>query len=71
MATEFNRTGFTFKLCIICQTETDEELVGKPISHKKLFEAIKEKSHGYLKFAEVWSYLKGFSSVIKKQHIQA
>lgn len=61
MATEFNRTGVIFKLCIICQTETGEELVEKPISHKKLFEAIKKRSrYGDVKFIDVWSYLKGF-----------
>ena len=54
-------TGITFKLCIICQTQTDEELVEKPVSHKKLFDAIQERSHyGDVKFAEVRSFLKGF-----------
>ena len=59
---EFPRnTGITFKLCIICQTQTDEELVEKPFSHKKLFDAIQERSHyGDVKFAEVRSFLKGF-----------
>ena len=59
---EFPRnTGITFKLCIICQTQTDEELVEKPVSHKKLFDAIQERSHyGDVKFAEVRSFLKGF-----------
>ena len=33
---EFPRnTGITFKLCIICQTQKDEELVEKPVSRKK------------------------------------
>jgi len=59
---EFPRnTGITFKLCIICRTQKDEELVEKPVSHKKLFDAIQERSHyGDVKFAEVWSFLKGF-----------
>ena len=59
---EFPRnTGITFKLCIICQTQTDEELVEKSVSHKKLFDAIQERSHyGDVKFAEVRSSLKGF-----------
>ena len=59
---EFPRnTDITFKLCIICQTQTDEELVEKPVSHKKLFDAIQERSHqGDVKFAEVRSSLKGF-----------
>ena len=62
MAKEFPpNTGITFKLCIICQTQTDEELVEKPVSHKKLFDAIQERSHyGDVKFAEVRSFLKGF-----------
>ena len=62
MAMEFPRnTGITFKLCIICQTQTDEELVEKPVSHNKLFHAIKERSHyGDVKFAKVRSFLKGF-----------
>ena len=55
---EFPRnTGITFKLCIICQTQTDEELVEKPVSHKKLFDAIQERSHyGDVKFAVVRSF---------------
>ena len=54
-------TGIAFKLCIICQTQTDEELVEKPVSHKKLFDAIQERPHyGDVKFAEVRSFLKGF-----------
>ena len=59
---EFPRnTGITFKLCIICQTQTDEELVEKPVSHKKLFDAIQERSHyGDVKFAVVRSFQKGF-----------
>ena len=59
---EFPRnTGITFKLCTICQTQTDEELVEKPVSHKKQFDAIQERSHyGNVKFAEVRSFLKGF-----------
>ena len=59
---EFPRnTDIAFKLCIICQTQTDEELVEKPVSHKKLFDAIQERSHyGDVKFAEVRSFLKGF-----------
>ena len=63
MATEFPRnTGVNFELCIICQTQTDEELVEKPVSHQKLFDAIKERSHyGDVKLTEVWSCLKGFS----------
>ena len=62
IAMEFPRnTDITFKLCIICQTQTDEELVEKPVSHKKLFDAIQERSHyGDVKFAEVRSSLKGF-----------
>ena len=62
IAMEFPRnTGITFKLCIICQTQTDEELVEKPVSHKKLFDAIQERScYGDVKFAEVQSFLKGF-----------
>ena len=62
MAIEFPRnTGSTFKLCIICQTLTDEELVEKPVSYKKLVDAIQERSHyGDVKFAEVRSFLKGF-----------
>ena len=36
IAMEFPRnTDITFKLCIICQTQTDEELVEKAVSHKK------------------------------------
>ena len=60
---EFPRnTGITFKLCIICLTQKDEELVEKPVSHKKLFDAIQERSHyGDVKFAEVRSFLTGFS----------
>lgn len=63
MATEFPRnTSVNFELCIICQTQTDEELVEKPVSHQKLFDAIEERSHyGDVKLTEVWSYLKGFS----------
>ena len=58
-----HNTGITFKSCIICQTQTDEEYVEKPVSHvKKLFDAIKERSHyGDVKFAKVRSFLKGFS----------
>ena len=57
-----HNTGITFKSCIICQTQTDEEYVEKPVSHKKLFDAIQERSHyGDVKFAEVRSFLKGFS----------
>lgn len=52
---------FPFKLCIICQTQIDEELVEKPVSHKKLFDAIQERScYGDGKFAGVQSFLKGF-----------
>ena len=41
--------------------DTDEELIEKPVSHKKLFDAIQERSHyGDVKFAEVRSFLKGF-----------
>ena len=60
---EFPRNaGITLELCIICQTQTDEELVENPVSHQKLFDAIQERSHyGDVKFTEVWSYLKGFS----------
>ena len=48
-------------MCIICQTQTDEELVEKPVSHKKLFDAIKERSnYEDVKFAEVQSFLKSF-----------
>lgn len=51
-------TGITFELCIICQTQTDEELVEKPVSHQKLFDAIQERSHyGDVKFTELWSYI--------------
>ena len=59
---EFPRnTDITFKLCIICQTQKDEELVEKPVSHKKLFDAIQERScYGHVKFAEVQYFLKGF-----------
>ena len=60
---EFPRnTGITFKLCIICQTQTDDELVEKPVSQaKKLFHKIKERPpYGDVKFAEVRSFLKGF-----------
>ena len=54
-------TGITFKLCITCQTQTDEELVEKPISHNRLFDTIQERSHyGDVKFAKVRSFLKGF-----------
>ena len=63
MAMEFPRnTGITFKLCIICQTQTDDELVEKPVSHaKKLFHKITERPpYGDVKFAEVRSFLKGF-----------
>ena len=58
IAMEFPRnTDINFKLCIICQTQTDE----KPVSHKKLFDAIQERScYGDVKFAEVQSLLKGF-----------
>ena len=56
-----HNTDITFKLCIICQTQADEEYVEKPVSHKKLFDAIQERSHyGDVKFAEVRSFLKGF-----------
>lgn len=62
MAMEFpSNTSVTFELCIICQTQPDEELVEKPVSHKKLFDAIQERSHyGDMNFAEVWSYSKNF-----------
>ena len=41
--------------------DTDEELIEKPVSHKKLFHAIQERSHyGDVKFAEERSFLKGF-----------
>ena len=41
--------------------DTDEKLVEKPVSYKKLFDAIQERSHyGDVKFAEVRSFLKGF-----------
>ena len=62
IAMEFPRnTDITFKLGIICHTQTDEELVEKPVSHKKLFDAIQERScYGDVKFAEVQSFLKGF-----------
>ena len=41
--------------------DTDEELIEKPVSHKKLFDAIQERSHyGDVKFAKVRSFLKGF-----------
>ena len=61
MAMEYPRnTGIAFKLWIICQTQTDEELVEKPVSHEKLFDGIQERSHyGDVKFAEVRSFLKG------------
>ena len=53
MATEFLRnTGVTFELCIIYQTQTDEELVENPFSHQTLFDAIKERSH-YMELTEV------------------
>ena len=53
MATEFLRnTGVTFEFCIICQTQTDEEIVENPVSHQILFDAIKERSH-YMEFTEV------------------
>ena len=57
MATEFpHNTGINFELGIICQTQTDKELVEKPVSHQKLFDAIKERSHyGDVKLTEVWS----------------
>ena len=59
---EFPRnTDITFKLCIICQTQTDAELVEKPVSHKELFDAIQERScYGDVKFAKVRSFLNGF-----------
>ena len=41
--------------------DTDEELVEKPVSHKKLFSAIQQRSHYRdVKFAVVQSFLKGF-----------
>ena len=62
IAMEFPRnTDITFKFCINCQTQTDEELVEKPVSHKKLYDAIQERScYGDVKFAEVQSFLKSF-----------
>ena len=50
-------TGITSELCIIYQTQTDEELVEKPVSPKNLFDAIQERSHyGDVKFAVVRSF---------------
>ena len=61
MATEFLRNiGVTFELCIIYQTQTDEELVENPFSHQTLFDAIMERFH-YMEFTELWCYLKGVS----------
>lgn len=63
VAMEFpQNAGVNFESCIICQAQTDEELVEKPISHEKLFDAIQKRScYGDVKLTEVWSYLKGFA----------
>ena len=53
-----------FQLCIICQTQNEDELVKRPNknSYEKLFEVIQERSqYGDVKLTKVWSNLKNVS----------
>ena len=51
-----------FRLCIICQKKSDENLVENPVSHEKLLKFIEERVlYGDSQFSEVWTKLKSIS----------
>ena len=52
-----------YSLCIICQTESEEDLVKNPISHKTVLNFIEERvKYGDWQYSEAWKSLSGISS---------
>lgn len=58
MADNVNPKALDFKLCIVCQKETQESLIENPKSHEKLLEFIGERvKYGDSQYSFVWQQL--------------
>lgn len=60
---ETGNISINFSLCLVCQSQKEEELVENPSSYETLLEIISTKA-GYeeSKYAEIWANLKNFKS---------
>ena len=63
-AMEVSSLALNFELCLICQSQKEEQLVENPrSSYEALLNAISARStYGETKFLEIWSTLKDLSS---------
>ena len=51
-----------YSLCIICQTESEENLVENPVSHENVFNFIEERvKYGDSQYFETWKRLSAIS----------
>lgn len=59
MADKGVQSELDFKLCLICQKETDERLIENPVSHEKLLKSIEERiQYGDSQYSVIWNQLR-------------
>lgn len=57
------KENIKFELCLVCQTNSEEELIKKPSSHENLLKSIQARAqYGDAKSFEIWSTLKEFET---------
>jgi len=60
---ETNNPSMDLSLCLVCQLQTDEELVENPSSHEHLVHSISLRaSYRETKYVEIWANLKEYNS---------